>query len=91
MKNIDRRLSKLENRVRVAGTVPRIVVTFTDRELKNVRDSYLKILDEAGFLPSVGIGMVDFSLIPRGLNAEEEVEFVRENAAVICGSYPGCR
>jgi len=43
-------------------------------------------LDDGGFLPSTGFGMVDFTVIPRGLRAQEEEKFVRENGSEICRS-----
>jgi hypothetical protein len=33
--------------------------------------------------------MVDFTVIPRGLNTQEEEGFVRENGAEICGMRVG--
>jgi hypothetical protein len=49
-------------------------------------DAYVQILDDRGFLPSTGFGMVDFTVIPRGLRAQEEEKFVRENGSEICRS-----
>jgi hypothetical protein len=43
-------------------------------------------LDDGGFLPSTGFGMVDFAVIPRGVRAQEEEKFVRENGSEICRS-----
>jgi hypothetical protein len=89
MKTIDRRLGKLERRFGIARNGPIYLLILTDRDLESVEDAYVKILDEAGFLPNSGIGVVDFTVIPRGLNAEEEEKFVRENGAEICGMRVG--
>jgi hypothetical protein len=87
MRAIDRRLSKLEQRLGIAGTAPRYLVILNDRALAHTDDAdiYINILDEAGFLHTAGFGMVDFSQIPRGLSGKEAERFVRENGAKICG------
>jgi hypothetical protein len=89
MRTIDRRLGKLERRFGIARNGPIYLLILTDRDLESVEDAYIKILDEAGFLPSSGVGAVDFTVIPRGLNAEQEARFVRENGAEICGMRVG--
>jgi hypothetical protein len=86
MKSIDGRLSKLEHRLGIAGSGPRYLITLIEGDAGPAQDAYLKILDEAGFFPATGSYMVDFTLIPRGLNAKEAEKFVRENGALICGS-----
>jgi hypothetical protein len=89
MKSIDGRLSKLEHRFGVARSAPRYLFILSDRDLESVEDAYIKILDEAGFLPSSGVGTLDFTVMPRGLNAQEGEKFVRENGAEICGMRVG--
>ena len=89
MKTIDGRLSKLEHRFGIAHNAPIYLLILTDRDLESVEDAYVKILDEAGFLPSSGVGVVDFTVIPRGLNAQDGEKFVRENGAEICGLRVG--
>ena len=85
MKSIDGRLSKLERRFGIAGSEARFLLILTDRDLGQAeQDAYVKILDEGGFLPAAGMAMVDFTLIPCGLNAKEAERFVRENGAQIC-------
>jgi hypothetical protein len=86
MKSIDGRLSKLERRLGIAHSGPRFLVILIEGEVGSSQDAYIKILSEAGFLPAAGVRIVDFNVIPRGLNAKEEERFVRENGARICGS-----
>jgi hypothetical protein len=85
MKSIDGRISKLEDRLGIAHNAPRYLVILTDRDLESVEDSYVQILDE----PASGFGVVDFTVIPRGLDAKDEERFVQENGAEICGSRVG--
>lgn len=89
MKTIDRRLGKLERGFGIARNGPIYLLILTDRDLESVEDAYVKILDEAGFLPYRGLGAVDFTVIPRGLNVQEGEKFVRENGAEICGMRVG--
>jgi len=85
MKNFDGRLSKLEHRFGIAASEERFLLILTDRDLGQAeQDAYIKILDEGGFLHASGVGIVDFTVIPRGLNAKEAERFVRENGAKIC-------
>jgi hypothetical protein len=90
MRAVDTRLSKLEQRFGIARTTPRYLIILNHRlddpELGPgpAGDTYIKILDEAGFLPTAGFGMVDLDRIPRGLSAKEAERFVRENGAEIC-------
>ena len=91
MRALDSRLSKLEQRFGIARTNPRYLIILNHRlddpelGLGPAGDTYIKILDEAGFLPTAGFGMVDLDRIPRGLSAKEAERFVRENGAEICG------
>ena len=86
MKNFEGRLSKLEHRVGIGGGAARYLVILTDRDLEPTEeDAYIRILAESKFLPTTGVGMVDFTVIPRGLSANETERFVRENGAEICG------
>ncbi len=89
MNSIDTRLSKLEHRLGIARNAPRYLLVLTDRDLESVEDSYVQILGEAGFLPASGFGVVDLTVIPRGLSAKDEERFVQENGAEICGSRVG--
>ena len=88
MKSIQGRLSKLEHRFGIADDRERFVVILdgagSTRVLSN--DDCIQILDQAGFLARSGSCIVDFTVIPRGLNAKEEETFVRENGAQLCGS-----
>src|SRR5271155_4971437 len=89
MRAVDSRLSKLEQRFGIARTTPRYLIIllhrFDDPQLGPgpAGETYIKILDEAGFLPTAGfgIGMVDLDRIPRGLSAKEAERFVREHGA----------
>ena len=87
MKTIASRLSKLEQRLGIAGTASMYLIILNDRELAHTDDAdiYINILDEAGFLHTAGFGTVDFSRIPLGLSGKEAERFVRENGAKICG------
>lgn len=89
MRSIDGRISKLEHRLGIARNAPRYLVVLSDRDLESVEDSYVQILGEAGFLPPSGFGVVDFTVIPRGLSPKDEGRFVRENGAEICGPRVG--
>jgi hypothetical protein len=89
MRSTDGRISKLEHRLGIARHAPKYLLILTDRDLESVQDSYVQILDEAGFLPASGFEVVDLTVIPRGLNAQEEQRFVRENGAEICGMRVG--
>ncbi len=89
MNSIDARLGKLEHRFGIARSAPKYLLILTDRDLESVEDSYVQILGEAGFLPASGFGVVDFTVIPRGLSPKEEERFVRENGAEICGMRVG--
>ncbi len=88
MRAVDSRLSKLEQRFGIARTTPRYLIIlnhrFDDPELGPAENTYIKFLDEAGFLPTAGFGMVDLNRIPRGLSAKEAERFVREHDAEIC-------
>ena len=89
MRSIDAWLGKLEHRLGIARNAPKYLLILSDRDLESVEDSYVQILGEAGFLPASGFGVVDLTVIPRGLNAKDEERFVRENGADICGSRVG--
>ena len=52
-------------------------------------DPDIQILRQSGFLPTSRIGHVDFGRIPRGLNAEERENFLRERGSEIC--FPQCK
>jgi hypothetical protein len=84
---VDRRLDKLEARFGLSHQRPRLLLVVTDyRKLAIDHDACIKILDEAGLLPTSGIAAVYLMDVPRGLNAEETAWFLRENGAKICGS-----
>jgi hypothetical protein len=88
MKGIDRRISKLEDRLGVKKELFLVVLSDSvKRGLDN--DTCVEILRDGGFLPDGGVATVDLTQIPGGLNAEETKRFVRENGAKICGSRVG--
>jgi hypothetical protein len=88
MKAIDRRLSKLEDRLGLKKEL--FMVVLSDSEKRGLdSDTCVEILRECGFLPVGGTALVDLTQIPGGLNAEETKRFVRENGAKICGSRFG--
>ena len=84
MKNIYGRLSKLEDRLGVAGL---FLVVLSDAGRRGLEgDACVEILREGAFLPGAGVALVDLSQIPVALSAKETEEFVRANGARICGS-----
>jgi hypothetical protein len=91
MKSINGRLRKLEDRFGIAKNKPRFVLMLDGAGSKRALSNHncIQILDEAGFLPPGGSCVVDFTVIPRGLNAKEEERFVRENGTQLCGSRVG--
>jgi hypothetical protein len=92
MRTIDRRLGKLENRFGMAQTKTSYlrIVNDAGSDLGAAQDTYLQILDEAGFFHAGGFNLVDLSQVPHGLSEEETERFVRENGAKIC-SLRGAR
>jgi len=87
MRRIDGRLNNLERKFGIAGNEEKYLFVLTDRDLGEAeQDAYVQILDDGGFLPSAGFGMVDLTVIPRGLSAKEAESFVRANGAEICRS-----
>jgi hypothetical protein len=85
MKSIDRRLSKLEDRLGLTKEL--FLVVLSDAGKRGLDDdTCIEILRDGGFLPAGGVATVDLTQIPEGQNAEETKRFVRENGARICGS-----
>jgi hypothetical protein len=70
----------------IAASATRYLVILSDRESGPAENAYTNILEEVGFLPPTRVATVDFTLIPRGLNAKETERFVWENGARIYGS-----
>jgi hypothetical protein len=91
VKAIARRLRRLEDQFGPADGKPRhlLVVCNAGWGLALDRDTCIQVLDECGFLPAHGLGLVNLGEIPEGLNAEETERFLRENAAEICGQAVG--
>ena len=87
MRSIEGRLGKLENRFGLAQnqTLCRFILSEAGRDFGGAEDTYLQILDEAGFTAANGFTLVDLTRIPQGLSAKAEERFVRENGAWICG------
>jgi hypothetical protein len=86
MKAISRRLRELETRL---GSGPGIeqkmwVVTIVGRKLALDQDSCIEILRECNFLPTARFGVVDLSVIPEGLSADDTKRFLRVRAAETC-------
>jgi hypothetical protein len=88
VRSIDGRLSKLERSFGITHTQTFLVVVSDCERRSLANDACLKILEEEGFLHTGGFGIVDLSLIPRGLNAQETEKFLRQNGARI-GSVRG--
>jgi hypothetical protein len=85
MKAIDRRLSKLEDRLGLTKEL--LLVVLSDARKRGLdNDTCVEILRDGGFLPTGGVATVDLTQIPSGLNAEKTKRFVRENSARISGS-----
>ena len=86
MKNIDRRLGKLEDKLGIATDRPRVVVIMSDLIGRGLDDdTCLQILREGGFPPANAVSTVDLCEIPTGLSEKETERFIRENGAKICG------
>jgi hypothetical protein len=88
MKAIDRRLSKLEERLGLTQELFLVVLSYAGKPGLD-DDTCVDLLRDGGFLPTGGVATVDLTQIPGGLNAEETKRFVRENGAKICGSRVG--
>ena len=43
-----------------------------------------QILGECGWLPTCGVGLVNFRKVPENLNAKELERYLRERGAEIC-------
>ena len=88
MKGIDRRLSKLEEKLGLKKEL--FLVVLSDSVKRGLDgDTCVEILRDCGFLPVGGTALVDLTQIPGGLNAEETNRFVRENGAKISGPRVG--
>jgi hypothetical protein len=86
MRAVARRIAELEGRFGGAGGKPLLlfVMDLAGCELGLDQHACIEILDECGFLPTRGMGVVDFRNIPHGLSAQELETFLRENASEIC-------
>ena len=86
MKAFDRRLKKLEYEFGVRKETWRMVLLVCEaaRDLALDHDSCVQILDEAGFLPSSGWGMVNLCNVPDGLTAKETKRFLQEYGTGVC-------
>jgi hypothetical protein len=86
MRALSRRLNKLDHQFGLSHKHPRLLMIVTGyRTLAIDEDACVKILDEAGFLPAGGVGVVNLMDLPPGMNAAETERYVRENGAKICG------
>jgi len=89
MRSIDGRLSKLEHRYGLSQKEPRLLIVASDYLKRAIDDdACVKILDEAGFLHTTGIVLVNLMDIPTGLNAERTEKFLREEGFKICPNGP---
>ena len=88
MKAIDRRLSKLEERLGLTQELFLVVLSYAGKPGLD-DDTCVEILRDGGFLPTGGVATVDLTQIPTGLNAVDTKRFVRENGAKICSSRVG--
>jgi hypothetical protein len=66
MRSIDRRLSKLEDRLGITPSAPTYLLILLDagKGFGPAEEAYIKSLDEAGSLPTGGFGVVDVTHIP---------------------------
>ena len=84
MKNIYRRLERLEEPLRLAEQKCRVFVMYlVTQELALDTDACLQILDQCGHTPKSRFAVADFSRIPGGLNAAETERFLREHGAIL--------
>ena len=84
MKTIDRRILKLEDRVRPGNGRPLLLLVLCNAGwgLALDQDRCLQILGESEFLPTGhGLALVNLLDVPDGLNAEELEGYLRENGA----------
>jgi hypothetical protein len=89
MRSIQGRLSKLERQLGLSDKGPRLLVIASDYRRRAIDgDACVKILDEAGFLHTTGIVLVNLMDIPTGLNAEQTEKFLREEGFKICPNGP---
>jgi hypothetical protein len=89
MRAISRRLNKLEHKFGMApGDRLIMILTTSAKNLALDKDTCVRILDEAGFLHTTGIGLVNLIDIPTGLNAEQTEKFLREEGFKICPNGP---
>ena len=87
---VTRRIAKLENQLGTSEGTLRILFEVCHAGTTQAdMDPDIQILRESGFLPTSRIGHVDFGRIPRGLNAEERENFLRERGSEIC--FPQCK
>jgi len=86
MRAVARRIAKLEGRFGSADGKPSLllVMDLANSELALDQDACIEILDECGFLPTRGMGLVDPGKTPYRLNADELETFLRENGAELC-------
>jgi hypothetical protein len=89
MRAISRRLTKLEHKFgMVHGDRLLMIATTSAKSLALDNDTCVRILDEAGFLHTTGMGLVKLMDIPTGLNAEQTEKFLREEGFKICPNGP---
>ena len=85
MTAVTRRIAKLENQLGTSDRTPGILyLVYKAGTTQADMDPDIQILRESGFLPTGRLGLVDFGRIPRGLNAEERENFLRERGWEIC-------
>src|SRR5260370_41849014 len=90
MRAVTRRIAKLENQLGTSEGTPRILYLVCKAGTTQADMAPdIQILRESGFLPTGRLGLVDFGRIPRGLNAEERENFLRERGSEIC--FPQCK
>jgi hypothetical protein len=83
MKEVNRRIRRLENQFGVVDEKQRILLVVCHAGWED-QDTYIQILRECGFLPTSPVGLVNFCNIPAGMNAEGTERFLRERGAEIC-------
>jgi hypothetical protein len=85
MRNLEKRIHKLEHRFGTARDAAAYVVIMADRDLSAEERAYVEMLHKAWSFPSGVVSMVDFMSIPPGLTAIEIDRFVRENGTTGTG------
>ena len=87
MTTISKRVDNLKKQFGTSGGTQQLllIVCKAGWGLALDQDTCMRILGEAGFLPTGRLGIVNLIDVPDGLNAEQTKMFLQDHAADICG------